>query len=218
MVFGSSVFQEAAHSELTPGRVVICVPTNGLVHAQFTYCLVEAIRYTESQGVSVHVNMDEGTVLSNQRQHLAYTAVVDHRADHIMWLDSDMTFPADVILQLLKHNRDVVCATYSKRVEPFHATAFIDIDPVVPVPIKGRLKRVKYAGMGCMLVNADVMHRLPTPWFPLIWHEPSQSWHGEDMGFCDLLEKENVSIYCDIELSLTVGHIGQQEFLLNRED
>ncbi len=218
MVFGSSVFQEAAHSELTSGRVVICVPTNGLVHAQFTYCLIEAIRYAESQGISVHVNMDEGTVLSNQRQHLAYTAVVDYRADHIMWLDSDMTFPADVILQLLKHNRDVVCATYSKRVKPFHATAFMDIDPVVPVPIKGRLKRVRYAGLGCMLVNADVMHRLPTPWFPLIWHESSQSWHGEDMGFCDLLEKENVSIYCDIELSLTVGHIGQQEFLLNRED
>lgn len=218
MVFGSSVFQEAAHSEITPGRVVICVPTNGLVHAQFAYCLIDAIKYAESQGISVFLNMDEGTVLSNQRQHLALTAVQDYKADHILWLDSDMTFPPDVILQLLSHNKDVVCAAYSKRVEPFHATAFLDIDPVVPVPMKGRLKKVKYAGMGCMLVTADVYHRIPTPWFPLIWHDTTQSWHGEDMGFCSLLEKEAIPIYCDIELSLAVGHIGQKEFTLSRED
>jgi hypothetical protein len=217
-MFGKSVFDKATESDIATGHVAICVPTNGMVHANFAYCLVDAIRYTESEGISVSLVMHEGTVLSNQRQQIAAEAILEHRADHLMWLDSDMTFPADTILRLLARRKDVVCAAYSKRVEPFIPTAFTDIDPVVPVAISGKLRRVKYAGMGCMLVNADVMHRLTTPWFPLIWHEPSQSWHGEDMGFCDLLDSQGIPIWCDIPLSLDLGHIGSKEFILNQED
>lgn len=217
-MFGKSVFDKAAESDIATGHVAICVPTNGMVHANFAYCLVDAVRFTESEGISVSVVMHEGTVLSNQRQQIAAEAILEHRADHLMWLDSDMTFPADTILRLLSRRKDVVCAAYSKRVEPFIPTAFTDIDPVVPVAISGKLRRVKYAGMGCMLVNTDVMHRLTTPWFPLIWHEPSQSWHGEDMGFCDLLDAQGIPVWCDIPLSLDLGHIGYKEFILSQED
>lgn len=218
MVFGKSVFSQASQTDITTGHVAVCVPTNGMVHANFAYCLVAAIRYTELQGISVSLVMHEGTVLSNQRQQIAAEAILEHRADHLMWLDSDMTFPANTIVRLLSKNKEVVCAAYSKRVEPFIPTAFADIDPVVPVEVKGNLKKVRYAGMGCMLVASNVMRQLPTPWFPLLWHEPSQTWHGEDMGFCDLLEKENIELWCDIPLSLELGHIGQYEFLLDPED
>lgn len=198
-------------------QVVVCVPTNGMVHAMFTYCLVNAIRHTEAHGIPVVLEMDAGTVLSNQRQVLSDTAIDDHYADHIMWFDSDMTFPEDVIIKLLEHKKEVVCATYSKRVEPFHATAFYDIDPVTPVDTHGRgLVSVKYSGMGCMLVKASVIDSMPSPHYPLKWHAPSSTWHGEDMGFCDLLHDNNIQLYCDLDLSREIGHLGQREFLLNQ--
>ena len=120
----------AKKKSATSEQVVICVPTNGLVHAMFSFCLINAIRYTEKQGIPVVLEMDAGTVLSNQRQVLLNLAVDKYNAEHIMWLDSDMTFPEDVIVRLLEHKKNVVCATYSKRVPPFHPTAFADIDPV----------------------------------------------------------------------------------------
>lgn len=198
-------------------QVVICVPTNGMVHAMFTYCLVNAIRYTEAQGIPVVLDMDAGTVLSNQRQVLLNTAIDEHGAEHIMWLDSDMTFPEDVIIRLLEHKKKVVCATYSKRVEPFHPTAFYSIDPVEPVDTEGHgLVTVRYTGMGCLLMKASAIDTIPSPHFPLKWHAPSSTWHGEDMGLCDLLTEDGTKIYCDLDLSREIGHLGQREFLVNQ--
>jgi hypothetical protein len=198
-------------------QVVICVPTNGLVHAMFSFCLINAIRYTESQGIPVVLEMDAGTVLSNQRQVLSDTATNEHMAEHIMWLDSDMTFPEDVIIRLLEHKKKVVCATYSKRVEPFHPTAFYNIDPVEPVNTEEHgLVPVRFAGMGCMLVNTSVLDSIPSPHYPLTWHAPSSTWHGEDMGFCELLERNDIKLFCDLDLSREIGHLGQREFRVNQ--
>jgi hypothetical protein len=197
-------------------QVVVCVPTTGLVHALFSYCLINAIRYTELNGVPVVLEMDAGTVLSNQRQVLSNSALA-MQADHIMWLDSDMTFPEDVIIRLLEHKKNVVCATYSKRVAPFHPTAFYNIDPVEPVNTEDHgLVAIKYSGMGCMLVKANVVDQMPSPHYPLKWHAPSSTWHGEDMGFCDLLADNDIKIFCDLDLSREIGHLGQQEYRLNQ--
>lgn len=140
-------------------QVVVCVPTNGMVHALFTFCLVNAIRYTESQGIPVILDMDAGTVLSNQRQVLLDTAINNHQAEHIMWFDSDMTFPEDVIIRLLEHKKQVVCATYSKRVEPFHPTAFSNINPVEPVDTTGHGISTSEIFWYGLLLNENQCHR-----------------------------------------------------------
>ena len=198
-------------------QVVICVPTNGMVHAMFTYCLINAIRYTELQGIPVVLDMDAGTVLSNQRQVLLNNAIDMHQADHIMWFDSDMTFPEDVIIRLLEQLKSVICATYSKRVEPFHPTAFFNIDPVEPVDTTDHgLVTVKYTGLGCMLVKTSVLRNIPAPHFPLKWHDASGTWHGEDMGFCDLLVGNGIKIYCDLDISREIGHLGLREYHVNQ--
>lgn len=212
MLGRSTVFDK--HTVLS-SLVVICVPTNGMVHSRFTYCLTRAMDYTKDEGIQTILEMDEGTVLSNQRQVLSDRAIDEYGADHIMWFDSDMTFPPDTIMRLLSHRRKVACATYSKRVEPFHSTAFESIDPVVPVQVNQTgLVNVRYSGMGCMLVKADVVNTIPRPHFPLRWHSPTATWQGEDMGFCDLLNGENIKIACDLDLSREMGHLGQQEFQL----
>ena len=207
----------ATRKSATSEQVVICVPTNGMVHAMFTFCLINAIRYTESQGIPVVLEMDAGTVLSNQRQVLSDTALNEHAAEHIMWLDSDMTFPEDVIIRLLEHKKKVVCATYSKRVPPFHPTAFYNINPVEPVNTEDHgLVTVRYSGMGCMLVHASVFDSIPSPHYPLTWHPPSSTWHGEDMGFCELLEENSIKLFCDLDLTREIGHLGQREFRVNQ--
>jgi len=216
-MFGKTTKNMFEKQPVLSEQVVICVPTNGNVHAKFTYCLVKAIQFTERQGIPVQLDMDAGTVLSNQRQVLLTTAIDVHNAEHIMWLDSDMTFPEDVIVRLLEHKKRVVCATYSKRVPPFLPTAFVSIDPVEPVDTEGHgLVGVRYTGFGCVLMKASVIDDMPSPHFPLKWHAPSSTWHGEDMGFCDLLDHNGIKIFCDLDLSREIGHLGQREFLVNQ--
>ena len=70
-------------------HIAICIPTNGLLHSEFAFFLIDAIRYTERQGYIVDILMDLGTVLSSQRQFLARRAINDHNADYIMWFDTE---------------------------------------------------------------------------------------------------------------------------------
>lgn len=200
-------------------KIVICVPTNGMVHAMFSFHLIAAIRYTESQGFEVALEMSDGTVLSNQRQMLLNNAFDEHDADYIMWLDSDMIFPKDVIVRLINHSKQVVCATYSKRVKPFHPTAFLSLSPnVIPVDTTEHgLVTVNYTGLGCLLSEASVIDKIPSPHFPLKWDAPTSTWHGEDMGFCDLLTNDGIEIFCDLDLSREIGHLGIREFRVNQE-
>jgi len=215
-MFGKNLFDRYDSPTKLSEQVVICVPTNGLVHAEFAFCLINAIRFTEAQSIPVVFDMDAGTVLSNQRQVLLDTAIRKHYADHIMWFDSDMTFPEDTIVRLLEHKKEVVCATYSKRVPPFHPTAFHNINPVEPVDITGNgLVQINYTGLGCLLLKASVIDRVPGPHFPLIWHPATSTWQGEDMGFSELLTAHGFKIWCDLDLSRLMGHLGVQEFRVN---
>lgn len=198
--------------------VAICVPTNGLVHAEFAYCLANLIQRCEAEKIKINLVMHNGTILSEQRQKIALEALKLYSPDYLFWIDSDITFPDNTLIKLLAAEKDVVCAAYSKRMPPFIPTVFSDIDPVIPVEINGKLQRARFAGMGCMLVSAVVMQTLPMPWFPLLWHEASQSWHGEDMGFCSLLEFCNIELWCDTALSLEIGHLGIRKHLLDLED
>jgi hypothetical protein len=74
-MFGKSTTTLFKQQPILSEQVVVCVPTNGMVHAQFTYCLVNAIRYTEAYGIPVTLEMDAGTVLSNQRQVLLLSLI-----------------------------------------------------------------------------------------------------------------------------------------------
>lgn len=215
-MFGKSKRSSDPTDNIKANSIVICVPSNGLMHSAFVYSLLKLVEHLRKYNNEVYEIIDIGTVLSNQRQSLVHDAL-EYDPDYIMWLDSDMTFPANTVDRLISRHKDVVCAAYSKRIKPFHATAFESIDPVIPVKITTGVVPVRYAGMGCMLVKAHVYKQIDPPYFPLKWHEQSQSWHGEDMGFCDVLHKNNIEVFCDLDLSLAVGHVGNKEYRLSQE-
>ena len=77
------------------------------------------------------------------------------------------------------------------------------------------LRMVRDGGMGCMLITAAAIDSMTSPHFPLVWHAPSSTWHGEDMGFCDLLDHNDIKLFCDLALSCEIGHLGLKEFRVN---
>ena len=93
----------------------VLIPTRDFVNAGFAYDLARLVGYTV--GTSHHkvvLYTSSGTLLSAQRQDLAKSAI-EAGCTHTMWLDSDMRFPKDTIIRLLKHDIGIVCANYAKR-------------------------------------------------------------------------------------------------------
>jgi GT2 family glycosyltransferase len=158
--------------------------------------------------------------LSAQRQDLAKSAI-EAGCTHTMWLDSDMRFPKDTIIRLLKHDIGIVCANYAKRRFPTEPIAVRKngkdedaktIQRVYTEDHSTGLVDVDYCGMGVMLVKAEVYKTMEYPWFAIPWVPNAQDYMGEDVWFCRRAAENGTKTYIDQDLSKEVHHIGSFEF------
>jgi hypothetical protein len=91
--------------------VAVCTPARDMVHTNYTYCLVNLVAYhTLNTTDAVSLKILQGTLIQNQRADLCLDAMREG-CSHILFIDSDMTFPQDMIQRLLAHDVDIVRMT-----------------------------------------------------------------------------------------------------------
>jgi hypothetical protein len=164
--------------------------------------------------LDTHVIMDASTVLLTQRERLASEAR-SVGAEYMLWLDSDMVFPATTALRLLAHKENVVAANYVRRQLPAKGVAYETIgdwqNPLLFEP-RDDLVEVEGVGMGCMLVKTSVLDDIPQPWFEFGWTPESNDWLGEDMIFCQKMAQAGHTVKIDTQLSMEMRHLGTWAF------
>jgi len=198
--------------------VTICVPCRDTVHSMFTYSLTQLVQWSNHTKQLVNLLMETGSIIAQQRSRLADAAIANG-STHILWLDSDMSFPATTLETLLSHDLDIVACNYSKRSAPFTGTAYSkfgqwdswlrynDVNP--------RLQPVDGVGMGCMLVKTSVFQKIPRPCFNITWSEEFGGFFGEDFYFCGLAREAGYQVMIDTILSQNIKHIGSSSFGLS---
>lgn len=154
----------------------------------------------------------KGSILSRSRQMLAETAVKEG-ATHLLFVDSDMTFPQYTLHQLLRHDKEIVAANCVTKSTPAVSTARAYSDKSMagePIDSRGKrgLEKVWRVGTGVMLIKMSVFKQIDKPWFPIVWNEINQDYTGEDWSFCELCQEAGIDIYIDHDLSKQIGHIG----------
>jgi GT2 family glycosyltransferase len=161
--------------------------------------------------------MNMGSEVSMQRQQLALEAL-ETDCTHILWLDSDMTFPTHTINALLSHDADVVACNYSTRVPPYRPVAFMDITNLDYRAHDGTgVHEIDACGMGCMLVKRKVFETIQQPYFSIVWNENYTNLVGEDIYFCTKAKEAGFTVMLDKDLSKSVTHIGTKEFTIKGE-
>jgi glycosyltransferase involved in cell wall biosynthesis len=125
-------------------------------------------------------------------------------ADFTLFLDSDMVFPPSALLRLFLHKKDIVGATYTKRVAPFDILG----TPNQPAVLSGDLLEMQRIPTGCLLINMRVFDKLSKPYFRFETDAEGQI-VGEDYVFCDRAREAGFQVWCDAVLSRDIGHIGQ---------
>jgi hypothetical protein len=203
--------QQAIEENVSDVRVAICVPSRDMVHTVFAFGLAELMAYNTQKGINTSVHFNMGTLVVNQRETLVQQAL-EVGATHIMWIDSDMKFPKDVIEKLLLHNKPVVAGNYATRRSPYKTVAFKKILDWRSYLVHNKddkgLTEVEGIGMGMMLERTDVYKLLPKPWFSLEYQAKSNDHMGEDMYHCRALKTQGYTVYVDHEISKKLGHIG----------
>lgn len=195
-------------------KLAVCIPTKDLLHSPHALSLVELVKFNTMNDIDTHVFMNASTVLLTQREQLAQQAI-DLDAEYILWLDSDMVFPATTAIRLMSHNEDCIAANYVKRQFPLKGVAYKKIgnwENPLRFEISNELETVEGVGMGCMLIKTDIFKNIPKPWFEFTFSPDSNDFLGEDMNICKKINATGASIKIDTILSRELKHLGTYGF------
>lgn len=209
-----------AGSDYSKLRISVCVPCRDMMHSAFAFDLIKLQEYNQIIGLTTLVHFHIGTLIVNQREQLVQMAK-DAGSTHILWLDSDMMFPADTAQRLLKHNKPVVAANYVTRQYPHKTVAYRNMegwnDYLVNTPDQGNaLIPVMAVGMGCMLTEIGVFAQLARPYFETTWVPELNDHLGEDFTFCSKIRDAGHEVLIDNDLSLKISHLGTFGFTHNQ--
>jgi hypothetical protein len=188
-----------------------------MVHTMYTYDLVNMVAYhTMNTNDAVSLKISQGTLIANQRAELSLDAMQEN-CSHVLFVDSDMRFPQDMIGRLLKHDLDIVATNCARRRMPTGPTAQLykengDRELVWTMSDSTGLQEVGSVGMGVMLIKANVFAALSEPWFETPWRHDKRGYIGEDVFFCQKAAAAGFKIHIDHDVSKEIGHIGTFEF------
>lgn len=208
-----SVFSSSKWSKKI-NKLAVCIPTRDTLHSAHALSLAELVKFNTMNDLDTHVFMDASTILLTQRERLA-TMAVELESDYVLWLDSDIVFPATTALRLLSHNEPVVAANYVRRQFPAKGIAYKKIgswEEPLPFDVQNNLVTVEGMGMGCMLIKTSIFQELEKPWFNFQWTPESNDFLGEDMYLCKKISEAGYSIKVDTALSQELRHLGTYGF------
>jgi len=197
--------------------IALATPARDMVHTMFTYDLVNMVAYhTLNTNDAVSLKISQGTLIANQRAELCLDAMRE-KCTHVLFIDSDMRFPQDMIERLLVHDLDIVATNCARRRMPTGPTAQIykengERELVYTMPESTGLQEVGSVGMGVMLIKANVFATLSEPWFETPWRHDKRGYIGEDVFFCKKAREAGFKIWIDHDVSKEIGHIGMFEF------
>ena len=145
-------------------------------------------------------------------------AVYKHRFSHILFLDSDMAFPENVLERMLRHHdKGIVAGFYTLKGGNYSPVAM----KYAPVTVSGpthyyydedyedtgnELRRENIVGMGCTLIPTEVFDAIgPKPWFQYDNTDDGFPLVSEDVAFCRKAEQAGFDIWLDP--TVKCGHV-----------
>ncbi len=198
--------------EQEPGaRVAICVPSGDEVKADFAFSLAAMVNHAPGTPNLEALGLlnQRVSVLPDSRNILAQQAI-DGGYTHLLWIDSDMKFPHNMLARLMRHSVPIVGINASMRQPPFKTTALTapGVNCVTNRNSTG-LEKVERMGMGVVLHTVDVLHAIrKRPYFTFEYLKSKHKHRGEDYYFGEKVKKAGFRLVIDHDVSKEVGHVG----------
>lgn len=185
--------------------IVIGMPTRGELRAETASDLISLTKYTKRDTMFLPAL---GSYIPNNRNGLV-TAAMQVGASHLLFIDSDMRFPADTIDEFLNTHVGIIAANCRQRTQD--AWTARKNGQWVSSAGRSGIERVDSVGTGVMMIDMNVFRGLEPPWFPFEWDAGTGKYVGEDVGFCRKATAAGYQIWIDHTLSQQVRHIGTVE-------
>jgi len=214
------VRKDKSRGQGSPVSLAILVPSTEYWHADFALSLMSMQQLLGYQPLAENFRHnlinERGSLISLQRENLADMAL-DSDATHILWLDSDMKFPPNLIHRLFKHQLPLVACNYVKRKIPaMPNTKGLDGRLIATNRDSHGLQEAMSDGCGAVLMTREVLEKTPKPWFDVVWlrkEDGTLEMIGEDVFFFQKARSVGgFPLHIDHDASQRLGHIGTFEY------
>lgn len=160
------------------------------------------------------------TSIDRMRNNLAEKAL-ECGATHILFLDSDMVCPRDGLLRLWEHAKaghQIVSAVAWRRAGKLYPCVYHWLEETYEMKAYQHddwwehhdLVEVDGVGASCLLIAAEVLMKVPLPWFQFTTL-PNGNQMGEDLSFCRKAREMGFKIVVDP--GITFGHMIQGAYI-----
>lgn len=195
-------------------KTLIALPCMDMVHTTFMKSLIAMERVGECR-----FSIMCSSLVYDARNSLAKQAVTENY-DRVLWLDSDMDFNPDLLVQLaadLDEGRELVSGLYFKRKAPVKPVIYKEVgyyhskddESVTPIAVpyedypRDSMFSIEGCGFGGVLMTVDLIKRVGDkfglPFSPIMGF-------GEDLSFCVRASDVGAEMWCDSRVKL--GHVG----------
>jgi hypothetical protein len=195
--------------------VLIAVPSLDHCPTDFAMSLAalmqhrpHSVRLGKRTPVEVALMNCKGSLIMHSR-NILMKAALDAAATHIFFLDSDMVVPPNTLDRLIHHHVPIVGADYVRRVPPHTLIANPDASHTHRTSALWPMLTLPF---GCVLIDLKVVVDMPRPWFKYLEGESEATTQSEDTYFCNAARRLGHTIWCDVQLTREVGHIGIKVF------
>lgn len=189
-------------------HILIAVPCFDQVMADFAFALGRLLLRRSFSGEVIDCRGSDIVVARNSAAKRAVGGATDGtQYTHLLFLDSDMSFPADTLERLLGHGKPIVGASYIRRCEPYNLLGAWEGS----VPASGCVEALELPG-GCLLINVAVLRKMGWPWFRIDYGQNYGERTGEDVWFCRRAREVGFKVWADMDLTREVAHVGVKRY------
>lgn len=204
-------------------RIVIATPSPGTWTAGYGLSLAHLMttcnthRLGEAKSQSFSMYHTQGSMLSRMRLECV-RAAKQQNATHLLFIDSDHTFPRGLLWSLLRHQKQCVAINCVTKMLPANTTAryWPPEGSLNGAPVYSRgktgIEKVWRVGTGIMLLSQQALFALTPNSFDTCYRPEVDDTVGEDWRMAEDLERAGIDIWVDHDMSQQVGHIGSFEF------
>lgn len=205
-------------------RLAIGVPSSGFVRAGFAHSLANMMGHLASVGIQsrpgatllIQLNMVEGSVIHMAREEIV-TRAFEQNSTHLLFLDDDMIFAADILDDLMAHRKPMVITNYLLKTEnPKFLTVDMDSREILTSKKSTGLQVAQSGGFGVSLFEMEVFKKTPQPWFLPLYLPEVKKYTTEDVPFFYRTRQVGYTTYVDHDASKKIAHIGNKVWEWNR--
>lgn len=150
-------------------HIIVCTPVyDGTVHHGFMLSYLELVNKCKERGIHVDIIFTvRDSLITRSRNFLCRDFLQQHTATHMLFIDSDIQYSVDDVLQMLDADVPLIGGVYPKKhiawdkhMGPLMNYVVVPLPNLEYIPDINSPHEVAYVGTGLMLIQRHVLEQM----------------------------------------------------------